>query len=326
MAASTISRATWTDGSSGTTINNARLQADVYDKVDALIAANITFGGTISAEGFGTHTVSSGGSGGNILKLRNSTAGTTNYCQFQLDNDGGNIGALLVTSSTYTTVSDVVASAMALRSVGSGGLILSAVHASGSIKMYANSTVSQEAARVSVQSNMPTISVPGNVLGSRLILSDGSSSDSIAVMMSGEPGVSVTNAIFGNNYYGSTTASSVRRNTTIGGSFMRFGAATWELDSINASGTISTRLSMDSSGNFTMAGTLTAGDIAFRNGFAFTEHDKVGIALPGMALVNPDGDVVAFFDERGSAHFGHIWPDLDDLGWRRTTPEERAMA
>lgn len=326
MAATTIGRSTLTDGSAGTVLNNALWQSSIYDKVDAVLAAAITFGSTVSAEGFGTHNFTAGGSGGNIIKLKNSSAGTTNFAQVQLDNDSGNIGAFLATSSTYTTVSEIVASALAIRSAGSGGLILSNTNASGNIKMYANNSLSQEAARVSVQANMPTISVPGNVLGSRIILSDGSSSDSIAVMMSGEPGISVSNAIFGMNYYGVTTGGSARRNTSIGGSFMRFGAATWELDSINASGTISTRLSMDSSGNFTMAGTLTTGDLGFRNRFALTEHDKVGIQMPGMALINPDGDVVAFFDAAGRAHFRDVAPDLDHMGWRRTTPEERAAA
>ncbi len=47
MAATTISRATWTDddgtGTTGTIISNARLQADVYDKIDALFTANMVW-------------------------------------------------------------------------------------------------------------------------------------------------------------------------------------------------------------------------------------------------------------------------------------------
>jgi hypothetical protein len=60
MAASVIGRATWTDddgtGTTGTILNNARLQADVYDKVDAMFAGTgsyttFTFGGILSADG-----------------------------------------------------------------------------------------------------------------------------------------------------------------------------------------------------------------------------------------------------------------------------------
>ena len=60
MAASTISRATWTDdsgaGTDGTIINNARLQADVYDKIDAMFAGSgsyttFEFGGGVKIDG-----------------------------------------------------------------------------------------------------------------------------------------------------------------------------------------------------------------------------------------------------------------------------------
>lgn len=60
MAASTITRTTWTDddgtGTTGTIINNAALHADVYDKVDQLMAGTgsyttLTLGGSLSVEG-----------------------------------------------------------------------------------------------------------------------------------------------------------------------------------------------------------------------------------------------------------------------------------
>jgi aryl-phospho-beta-D-glucosidase BglC (GH1 family) len=58
--ASAITRATWTDddgtGTTGTIINNARLQADVYDKIDAMFAgagsyATFEFGGGMKCNG-----------------------------------------------------------------------------------------------------------------------------------------------------------------------------------------------------------------------------------------------------------------------------------
>lgn len=60
MAASTISRATWTDddgtGTTGTIINNARLGSDIYDKVDAMFAGSgsyttFEFGGGVKTDG-----------------------------------------------------------------------------------------------------------------------------------------------------------------------------------------------------------------------------------------------------------------------------------
>src|SRR5262245_18451981 len=60
MAASTITRGSWTDddgsGTTGTIIQNSRLQADVYDKVDQLMSGagsytTLTLGGKLSVEG-----------------------------------------------------------------------------------------------------------------------------------------------------------------------------------------------------------------------------------------------------------------------------------
>src|SRR5256885_16742321 len=60
MAASVIGRATWTDddgtGTTGTILNNARLQADIYDKVDAMFAGTgsyvtFEFGGNVRVAG-----------------------------------------------------------------------------------------------------------------------------------------------------------------------------------------------------------------------------------------------------------------------------------
>lgn len=57
MPATVISRASWTDddgtGTTGTILQNARLQADIYDKIDALFsgAATFEFGGALKIDG-----------------------------------------------------------------------------------------------------------------------------------------------------------------------------------------------------------------------------------------------------------------------------------
>ena len=72
--------------------------------------------------------------------------------------------------------------------------------------------------------------------------------------------------------------------------------------------------------------TITAGDVGFENGFAFTESYKVGIAEPGVALVNPDGEVVAFFGAQSMRGKGLAGPaDVDALPHVITTPEDRAQ-
>jgi hypothetical protein len=72
--------------------------------------------------------------------------------------------------------------------------------------------------------------------------------------------------------------------------------------------------------------TITSGDLQFENGFTFTEHDKVGIAEPGIALLDPDGEIVAFFGRqsmRGKGRSGEA--DIDTLPYVKTTAAERAQ-
>lgn len=142
MAASTITRVTWIDGPAGTVINNARKNSDIYDKIDEMFAgagsyATFTLGGKLAVEGFGTHTVSSGGSGGNILAIRNTTAGTTNYGGLQVGNDtSANLGELKGLSSSFTTAAHLVQSGVALISAGAGGLSIAATHPSGGVVRF----------------------------------------------------------------------------------------------------------------------------------------------------------------------------------------------
>lgn len=126
MAATTISRATWTDGVSGTVLANARLQGDIYDKIDSLIGSNINFGGTVGAEGFGTHLFSAGSSGSNILRIRNTSAGTSNLASLQVMADGADITQLEHLSSTTTTSGSALANVGRLRCSSGVGLHLDA--------------------------------------------------------------------------------------------------------------------------------------------------------------------------------------------------------
>lgn len=69
--------------------------------------------------------------------------------------------------------------------------------------------------------------------------------------------------------------------------------------------------------------TITSGDIGFENGWAFTESYKVGIADPGVALVNEAGDVMAFFGASGSCAMP--MSDVHDLAYTPTTADDRAQ-
>jgi len=147
MAATTISRATWTDGAAptGTLINNARLQADVYDKIDSLVAGAVTFGGLVSAEGFGAHSFSASGTGANVLGVRNTAAGTANYASVRVGNDA-NVALMSLTafSSTFTTSAYNIANGGRVETNGAGGLTLVASHASGTIGLFAGGSTTPD--------------------------------------------------------------------------------------------------------------------------------------------------------------------------------------
>jgi len=153
MAASTITRATWTNDTGtasapnldGTVINNTRLQNDVYAKIDEMFAgagsyATFTLGGKLAVEGFGSHTISSGGTGGNILRVQNTTAGTGNFGQVLVLRDGSFGLDLKAFSSTFTTSGASLQSGTKIESDGSGGMSIVTSDAAGVIRFYTGGT------------------------------------------------------------------------------------------------------------------------------------------------------------------------------------------
>lgn len=97
--------------------------------------------GVLTVGGAGTHTFSAGATGGNILALRNTTSGTGNYSQIWLGtNEAAFVGVFSAFSSAFTTSGPSVASGVRVSADYAGGLSLSATHASGAIRFYANGT------------------------------------------------------------------------------------------------------------------------------------------------------------------------------------------
>lgn len=149
MAASTVTRTTWTNDTGtpaspvgdGTLINNARLQ-DIYAAIDQMFSGagsytTLTLGGVLVAEGFGVHNFSAGGTGANVIAVRNTTAGTGNYSELRIGNNAtAALARLLATSSTYTTVGATYQSGVTLDATGAGGLNLSASDAAGPLRIF----------------------------------------------------------------------------------------------------------------------------------------------------------------------------------------------
>lgn len=133
MAATTITRATITDDSgnytSGTILNSAWFGTAIYDKIDALFSS------------FGFHTFETSGTGGNIVSVANTAAGTGNYAGFLVSTDSVSLlGQLYGMSSTYTPSGQYLADGVALNGNGAGGLSLAAAHASGVLRFYSGGT------------------------------------------------------------------------------------------------------------------------------------------------------------------------------------------
>ena len=97
--------------------------------------------GLLTVAGFGTHSFSAGGTGGNTFELRNTTAGTGNYTRLNLGNDNDQFSSIWqVYSSTYTSSGFAQASGTLLYANGSGGMSFGAFHASGAIRFYSGGT------------------------------------------------------------------------------------------------------------------------------------------------------------------------------------------
>jgi hypothetical protein len=156
MAASTITRATWVNDSGtpavpvgdGTAINNARLQADVYDKIDQMFAgagayATLTVGGKLAVEGSGNPAVnfSGGVAGRQALLLRNTTAGAASDTEIQIGNDATTTALRLWHgASNYTPSGIFAADGAVVEGRRPGGLTLAGSDTSGSVIIYAGGT------------------------------------------------------------------------------------------------------------------------------------------------------------------------------------------
>jgi hypothetical protein len=149
MAASTITRDTWTNdtgsaatpNADGTVLNNAALQNNIYARIDQMFAgtgayATWTLGGKLAVEGFGSHNFSAGGTGANIIQVKNTTAGTANSAYVQVEADVADSLYLRAYSSTWSTTGPHVASGASLYNAVSGGISIGATHASGVIRFY----------------------------------------------------------------------------------------------------------------------------------------------------------------------------------------------
>lgn len=110
-------------------------------------AMTLSSAGLLIVSGFGSHTFSASGVGGNTFTIRNSSAGTGNYGALFVGNDtSATLGTFLVASSTATFGGIYPANSLAVESTGAGGISIAPTHASGAIRFYSGGTT--EAVRI----------------------------------------------------------------------------------------------------------------------------------------------------------------------------------
>lgn len=312
MAASTITRSTWTDGASGTIINNAALHADVYAKIDQMFAgagayATFTFGGLIAAEGFGTHSLSAGGTGSNTFGVRNTSAGTGNLSRVRLGNDStAELVYIDAFSSTYATSLSARANGARFVGSGAGGITINAFHASGVVHFYTNNTY-----RGGFNESGHVIFGPN--------LTD-AAANNMSIRVDGAHPYYGRICIHGD---GTGYGVSVVRNN--GGTITNLlhlvdnGNVIPATDNTGMIGTTSFRFAQ---GNFV---TVNTGDILLENGWAFTESYKIGVEQDGVGLVDDRGRLQAFFAKDGTVYLGEV-RDLSELVYSpNTTPQSRSL-
>lgn len=138
-----------TAGAMTTTMPSANARVlGVADSTTSLVldaAPTLPLRMVFSATGFGTHSVSAAGTGGQLFKIENTASGTGNYSDLVLT-AGSATGQLYMFSQGWSTSSNEIASGLLLETTASGGVGISAAHASGSVKFYAGNNNSLRAA------------------------------------------------------------------------------------------------------------------------------------------------------------------------------------
>ena len=96
--------------------------------------------GLLTVSGFGTHSFSAGGTGSQVLSVRNTTAGQA-LAEIYIGNDASvYAGSISVTSSTYTAANRYPQDGLLIEGNRAGGINIAATGAAGAIKFYSGGT------------------------------------------------------------------------------------------------------------------------------------------------------------------------------------------
>ena len=315
MAASTITRDAWTNdtgsaaspNADGTVLNNTVLQNNVYARVDELLAgagsyATLTVGGKFAVEGTGDPcvTISGGVTAGNVLLVRNTTAGTSNFARVSVGNDTSTTRTMLTSlSSTWTTSIHNVQDGSVLLGTGAGGLSIATNHASGAIRFYGGSTPT-EAMRVSGTKILINETADTNITVGMCINQGGAG---VALSFKGS-GIAHALAAVETDTGGTMYVNTVTGGLTINGFMEGVNAAALSLYGNAATGAGDTTRSTAASGFIEIVATENAAGIG---------------ANENILVVKDSASTRALIDAEGDLHLDatsniNAWDDHEDVG------------
>jgi hypothetical protein len=249
----------------------------------ATVVTNANLTGVITSSGNATSIASQTGTGTKFVVDTSPTLVTPNL---------GTPSAAILTSATGLPISTGVsglgtgiATALAVNTGSAGAPVLF----NGALGTPTSGTVTNLTGTASININgtvgattpstvaATTVSTTGNVTlggGADLFngsvrISDSASANAPAYFQSGEPGISASNVILSNNYFGTSGGASGRKNSSVGASYIRLNAGSaatsnTTLGFISASGTQTDVATFSSTGlNSTAIGATTPSTAAF---------------------------------------------------------------
>lgn len=181
--------------------------------------------GVLTVNGFGTHTFSAGGSGGNRLSLANTTDGAGNFVSLDFA-AGTTVASVAVFPQSFTTSGLNIQGGAQFIANGAGGVLIAASHASGVLRFYSGGTSEKLRLHASGGLSLGDTTDPGatnlRVAGTSALVGDVTTGGTVAATHL----TATTNITAGGGFIGSSSARgtsaagfaiSAGRNTSGGG-------------------------------------------------------------------------------------------------------------
>jgi hypothetical protein len=249
--------------------------------------------------------------GATEFAIQQPDSGATSAAAVRLMNDAGTVAYIVVGSSNRTDTGLYGPHRTTLEALGTGGLVIRTTNAAGVIWMGCfggqqlvmrpnahDSLILNEHASLAADSTLSNYN--GLLIGSN-----------ISTWNSGSAGS------YGTQKNTGLVSWAIDVGGRRGGDGAPFGADMFAIYRRPAAGSWARLVGVDSAGTVT-APKFQTGDIELDNQFIITEHDKVGIKEPGVAIVSSAGDVVAFVDSKGTI-YARRYERLSDLFARSRT-------